>query len=1322
MLMKIFLSEFPVANFTRHIKDVHDISRAEYSANYGNSEVVSKMFKCELCDKEIKHTRNIIGAHMKMVHLISWKEYQEILSRVRQGKSVGELPIPELFVCDICGVSVKYKREHLHNKHQITEAVYDELATRKSRGEDIAPDLPERTVFRCIICDRDCLDLKKHIEKTHQITEDMYEEMAASKKEISLALTSTTTTCKPAASPSQTSDALESYKEEKKTAGNRPKSLVSSEFSASAQSSPTELLCYFGCEETFRKGYQLYLHLKLQHMNEPESEMKKATEAAEEEIALTRRSGSVFKCALCPRQFNDNGAFYGHIQVKHSMQWKDYRDKYGRCEVESKPFECKICLKVIKYDRNTVHAHLKYVHGINWEIYLERIRKLRRGEVPDDLPIIEMTECKVCNVNVKYLKEHLKNAHKIDEFQYKTLFKDELDQSGNIESNTLLPKPHQSSADESEHTKQSALHSSTYLPKPRKSDITDKSNKVCSSCSISFESRKSFISHCSTKHGMKFKTKPTGVFISSQNQQNERKRSSENADQAADEDSDAKMARLSPHNQTHAVSPDDIELPSSTSDLVPLHEAPQYSSGGVSKWNQCKYECYFCQKTSMSRSSMTSHIQNLHKIPILEYKKQKYPDIEVVTNWFPCRLCGARVKFVKDCISPHLRVSHSLGIKEYEEKFMQPEDWPQAQIDSSGSSENGLMLAPQVSLEVFEELPQLTRSPDSRLKREKLEIVEEEEMDFSETAMTVVSPIEERFKGKENKWNKCKYQCYLCSFGCLDSRQMRNHVSNIHGISYDEYQKSYGSAEVVTVRFRCELCNSEMKHCRQNIYAHMKDVHKMTLADYEDRVGLPDPEDDLPAAGNGNHSDEPAEEILSVSPIPIQFEQEQITEQQPAVQPSAGSKWNRCRFQCFICQKTSNEKRHIRDHIVKVHAISMVEYESQYGNCEVYTEYFFCGVCHAEVKHNLKNISLHLQNVHKLSTKDYEETYGGITRQFSDGLQESEGLQEEEEETLEFSPSDEGIEVQPEFGSVPEELYSPSREDVFNTKCKYCRPCDKEFSRRQVFLDHCRNVHGMKLAPRETVGGGRQSGGVAASSNRYGSHPCPHCGKVFSNRSNRNRHMSSSCDVVRARKASQEDSFANNDAVQEEGLDDNDGGIDLNGFNNSAIAGSDGEEEESEVTKGVESKPSHSTPRKQQLSGIDDIKKCPFPTCKFRNDPPSSPVMQRHLNECHQIHDVSVSMPDFELAKRSLSAKNRSLLSEESRKVVATARINEKMCQKNSRMNTKNDALHENSDEGVISVLDESGCLDDNPLSEEDFQFASQKQVVKKEDQIKFTL
>ena len=77
----------------------------------------------------------------------------------------------------------------------------------------------------------------------------------------------------------------------------------------------TDLQCYFGCDESFKKDYQLHLHLKLKHRNEDPNELAKAYEAAEEEIALTRRSASIFNCALCPKTFNDNGAFYGHIQV-----------------------------------------------------------------------------------------------------------------------------------------------------------------------------------------------------------------------------------------------------------------------------------------------------------------------------------------------------------------------------------------------------------------------------------------------------------------------------------------------------------------------------------------------------------------------------------------------------------------------------------------------------------------------------------------------------------------------------------------------------------------------------------------------------------------------------------------------------------------------------------------------------------------------------------------------------------------------------------------------------------------------------------------------
>ncbi len=87
---------------------------------------------------------------------------------------------------------------------------------------------------------------------------------------------------------------------------------------------------------------QLYLHLRLHHRSERASELRRAFSAAEEEVALTRRSGSVYRCALCHRQFTDNGAFSAHVQTKHSMQWREYKERYGRCEIESAPFQCQV--------------------------------------------------------------------------------------------------------------------------------------------------------------------------------------------------------------------------------------------------------------------------------------------------------------------------------------------------------------------------------------------------------------------------------------------------------------------------------------------------------------------------------------------------------------------------------------------------------------------------------------------------------------------------------------------------------------------------------------------------------------------------------------------------------------------------------------------------------------------------------------------------------------------------------------------------------------------------------------------------------------------
>ena len=497
----------------------------------------------------------------------------------------------------------------------------------------------------------------------------------------------------------------------------------------------TDMRCYFGCDEMFKKDYQLHLHLKLKHRNEDPIEIKRAYQAADEEIALTRRSGSTFQCAVCPKTFNDNGAFYGHIQSKHNMQWKDYKDQYGRCEVESAPFECKICGRVVKYDRNTVHTHLKNVHGITWVIYLDRIRKMRQGEVPDDLPSIETFECRVCNVSVKYLREHLKNVHKITEAEYEELFKDETIKTENKNDRTnIKTENHRDNIELSNkqpaavdkqgmskngstvqtgtnETMPDYLAVDSNLPKPPKSDIQDKTNKKCSSCTITFDSRRSFIEHCTTVHNMKFRTK-SGATISAPSlpqkvpQQQVLKRKSDVTDAVNfGQIQKSSFPTQTPNNQETSSfkrprngSAFELEMDNAEHDVgemfkptkrVKSHSMQQpvtavstggkrtlYTPAGVSKWNQCRYECCFCKRATMSRSSMTSHIHNTHGIAIKDYKEANYPDIEVETNWFQCRLCPARTKFVKDCIAPHLKMSHSMDIDTYERELMQPEDWP----------------------------------------------------------------------------------------------------------------------------------------------------------------------------------------------------------------------------------------------------------------------------------------------------------------------------------------------------------------------------------------------------------------------------------------------------------------------------------------------------------------------------------------------------------------------------------------------------------------------------------------------------------------------
>ena len=280
-----------------------------------------------------------------------------------------------------------------------------------------------------------------------------------------------------------------------------------------------------------------------------------------------------------------------------------------------------------------------------------------------------------------------------------------------------------------------------------------------------------------------------------------------------------------------------------------------------------------------------------------------------------------RLKFTKESVGGHLKMKHNIDLNTYESHYMDNSDWP-GNEDVIGRRE---------SVTSYESLPG------------ELVIAE---LDQSQVEQPVVR--------EKDPWNRCQFQCKLCDVIYTDRRNVKSHIVMSHKMSYQDYISQYGDPELPTAKWQCVICGSETRHARNNIYIHLRDCHSLTCDQYAAQYGMPGMErtDDGSFSWSGVVS-----ENISTEPSP---------------------KWNKCKFQCPICDKISNEKRHIRSHTMSVHGISLDVLEAENGDCEIHTEYFFCSVCHAEVKHCHRNILMHLQRSHNLSTAEYEAKFGEV--------------------------------------------------------------------------------------------------------------------------------------------------------------------------------------------------------------------------------------------------------------------------------------------------------------------------------------------------------
>ena len=407
-----------------------------------------------------------------------------------------------------------------------------------------------------------------------------------------------------------------------------------------------------------------------------------------------------------------------------------------------------------------------------------------------------------------------------------------------------------------------------------------------------------------------------------------------------------------------------------------------------------------------------------------------------------CRLCDSQVKFTKESVSGHLRLTHGTDLATYEQCYMQDDDWPDQQQEENA-------IRPVESFDC-DSLP-------GELVIAELE--QKNQVERRDSGENVSGKEGNKDANKDSVWNRCQFQCALCAASFTDRRNIKSHVVSAHNLSYQDYVASCGDPEVPTPKWICAICGSGTRHARNNIYIHLRDCHSITCDQYAAQYGFPGDET----------SQQRSAEVKEVPPPPKEATQ-------------FSSKWNKCRFVCHICNKIANEKRHIRSHTLTAHGTSLDVLEAENGDCEVHTEYFFCAVCHAEVKHCHRNILMHLQRSHNMNTQDYEAKFGEM---------------------------DTGIDM---AGASGDDSQQGIDQDI-----------DHGFGQHFLITDTTGSLLPLKTTPTPSNStpksqrpskGGSGSKALSASGRLVrgtGDIPCENCGRMFSSHSNKERHKREHC-------------------------------------------------------------------------------------------------------------------------------------------------------------------------------------------------------------------
>ena len=453
-----------------HLNGIHGLSRKEYEVRYGVAETVTRYWTCLICNKELKCQKGIIIQHLLNVHSMELVDYERqymdagdqvvarenrkprkrrmmnimkgsndsyedgpsdlthfLVQRMDEGMDNVSLEGPAIteevgseekgtfldgnnvtslstlqvegmetvpwyfgcrYSCQICNKVWHYPqaaRYHLDSVHKLTRAAYEaQFGTCEVETRIFHCSLCQRTMK----CERDII--KYHLEAKHSMSLEEY---------------------------------IDQFPNPVVTVGESRRSNAANH----ARTANNPLLA------------------NLQRLGGGAGN-EAGSESGNSNTPWYR--GSNFTCIPCQRNFTAQVSYISHINTKHGLNLKEYREQYGNAE-QIKQYDCKVpgCTRYVAWTYSGINDHLKS-HNLSMQQYEQQylgigaspspveVSSPRKVTVaaaesinePEDFSSVVdnwanggCRECQLCKKSVRGAEEfsdHLLQRHQITETEY----------------------------------------------------------------------------------------------------------------------------------------------------------------------------------------------------------------------------------------------------------------------------------------------------------------------------------------------------------------------------------------------------------------------------------------------------------------------------------------------------------------------------------------------------------------------------------------------------------------------------------------------------------------------------------------------------------------------------------------------------------------------------------------------------------------------------------------------------------------------------------------------------------------------------------------